>query len=248
MPADPRDNVTTRGVKGPSPLGTSLFLGLRPLDIFIQYGILSRAIPIVSGLSSIGISTIPQSTQVVALGLPLKPLLLLAMTAGSALKQVFHTAFIMQEEMPAGGAFAVTIFNIVCNSLNSIISTLAITESMFVGEQDSLSPVAWVGLIAYVVGISVEAISEIQRKRFKADERNKGKVYTRGLFSLARHINYGGYTLWRAGFATVAGGPLWGAFVATFFFADFARRGVPVLDKYCQDRVSKAPVVTHVTC
>ncbi|EEB94925.1 hypothetical protein MPER_06187, partial [Moniliophthora perniciosa FA553] len=43
-----------------------------------------------------------------------------------------------------------------------------------------------------------------QRKRFKDDVRNVGKPYTGGLFGLARHINYGGYMLWRTGFAIAA--------------------------------------------
>lgn len=95
-----------------------------------------------------------------------------------------------------------------------------------------------IGVGAYVLGMATESISEIQRKNFKADPRNAGKPYTGGLFGLARHINYGGYTVMRAGYALATGGWMWSAFVGAFFFRDFATRGVPVLDEYCSKSVS----------
>src|SRR6185437_12714185 len=59
-----------------------------------------------------------------------------------------------------------------------------------------------------------------------------GKLYTGGLFALAQHINYFGYTLWRAGVALLTGSPIFGGLVALFFASDFVRRGIPVLQHY----------------
>ena len=56
-----------------------------------------------------------------------------------------------------------------------------------------------------MAGILLELVSELQRKRFKDDPANKGKPYAGGLFSLARSINYGGYTLWRGGYVSQYG-------------------------------------------
>jgi len=83
-------------------------------------------------------------------------------------------------------------------------------------------------------------VSEIQRKAFKDEKKNEGKPFTGGLFGLARHINYGGYVVWRSSYALVSGGLLWAAFVGTFFGTDFARRGIPVLDEYCSKRYGVA--------
>ena len=80
-------------------------------------------------------------------------------------------------------------------------------------------------------------MSEIQRKVFKDKPENKGKPYGGGLFGLATNINYGGYTLWRAGYAVAAAGLPWGALVGAFFFYDFTTRAIPALDQYCTDRV-----------
>ena len=102
----------------------------------------------------------------------------------------------------------------------------------------SSSPTFLLGVGMYAVGMLTEVISEFQRKAFKADPANKGKPYGGGLFSLATNINYGGYTVWRAGYAITAAGLPWGAVVGGWFFYDFATRGVPVLDQYCTERVS----------
>jgi len=77
--------------------------------------------------------------------------------------------------------------------------------------------------------------SEIQRQVFKKDRKNKGKVYDGGLFSLSRHINYFGYTLWRTGYALAAGGWTWGAVTASFFVYDFNFRAIPVLQHYLEE-------------
>ena len=80
-------------------------------------------------------------------------------------------------------------------------------------------------------------MSEIQRKRFKDKPENKGKLYGGGLFGLATNINYGGYTLWRTGYAVAAAGLPWGALTGALAFYDFSTRAIPVLDQYCTDRV-----------
>ncbi|KAK5258127.1 hypothetical protein LTR40_008520, partial [Exophiala xenobiotica] len=79
-------------------------------------------------------------------------------------------------------------------------------------------------------------VGEIQRKWFKDEPRNDGKVYSAGLFSVVRHAPYSGYTLWRTGYATAAGGPVWGALTATWFIYQFVNSSVPMLDKYMSKR------------
>jgi steroid 5-alpha reductase family enzyme len=96
----------------------------------------------------------------------------------------------------------------------------------------SLSPLVLLRTLSYILGMTPEATSEIQRKRFKDDPENAGKHYTAGLYGLARHINYGGYGLMRDGYALAAGGWIWGSIMGALFMADFATRGVPVLDDY----------------
>jgi steroid 5-alpha reductase family enzyme len=88
----------------------------------------------------------------------------------------------------------------------------------------------------FSVGILTELISELQRKKFKDNAANKGKVYSGGLFSLARHINYGGYTLWRTGLALTSGNYWWAAFQLVLHMYYFTKKVVPELTHYCSNR------------
>jgi protein-S-isoprenylcysteine O-methyltransferase Ste14 len=233
------DNVSR--VKGPSPLGTSIFIGLRSLDVFLQYGIVVHAAanPL---LDFLGIRAGPTSAPLVAFGLPLKPILVMAMALGSSLKHSYWAACVSKEAMPVGMALMVPVFNSIFNSLNSILSLTAavnyLTPTLFTQQvsKHEISPAFILGVVVYLTGILGETISEVQRRNFKDEEKNVGKPFTGGLFSLARHINYGSYTAWRTGYALASGGWMWATFVGSFFTYDFLTRGCPVLDEYCTKR------------
>lgn len=145
--------------------------------------------------------------------------------------------------MTSGSAVVISAFNTVFNSINSILSLTtaasAFAPSLLTTQDENGASILLIGSsISYFVGLGLEAICERQRKVFKDDPKSAGKPYTGGLFGLARHINYGGYTIWRASYALASGGWIWGAFVAAFFTYDFTNRAIPVLDEYCTTRVS----------
>jgi len=237
---DHRDPLISRGVYGASPLGTSVMIGLRTADVFLQYGILAKGLadPL---LNLLNVSQTPNFAPAVAFGLPLQPLLILGMAAGSTIKQSYWLAYISNEQMPAGSAVGISMFNTVFNSINSVLSLTnaasAFTPSLLTTQDDNGASILLIlSSISYFVGLGLEATSEIQRKAFKDDPKNAGKLYTGGLFGLARHINYAGYTIWRSSYALASGGWLWGGFVAAFFTYDFTNRAIPVLDEYCTER------------
>ncbi|KAL5352030.1 hypothetical protein ACLOAV_001973 [Pseudogymnoascus australis] len=230
-----RDNVSR--IKRSSPIGTSVFIGLRSLDVVLQYGILASwlADPL---LNALHVSKVDY--PVVALGLPLKSLVILFMAVGSSIKQSYALVFLSEQEMPVGSAVTIAVFNTVFNSVNSIMSLTtaanAFTPFVLTENDSGVSPLLVIGSVAYLIGLLTEAISEQQRMAFKNDLKNAGKPFSGGLFGLARHINYGAYTLWRGAYALASGGWMWGIFVAGFFARDFMDRGVPVLDEYCTKR------------
>lgn len=239
-------------VKRPSPLGTSIFIGLRTLDIFIQYGILAFgwASPLFSALS---ISTQPTNpSSVVAFGLPLKPLILLAMATGSTIKHVYWITNISYEEFPPGNAVVVSFFYSLTNSVNSILGlTVAadflVPASLASSNINGPSPMLVIGSITYLIGVIAETVSEIQRRRFKEDAKNARKLYTGGLFGLARHINYGSWMLWRTSYALVSGGLVWSIICAAFFGRTFVVENVPVLSEYCEKKVIIVLLATWIS-
>lgn len=89
--------------------------------------------------------------------------------------------------MPVEFAVIVAAFNTVLNTLNTALSLYSRSSA---GKM--LSYAFPFGALAFVVGIFLELVSEIQRAMFKRKPENKGKPYGAGLWSLATHINYGG--------------------------------------------------------
>lgn len=244
--APPKD-IIHRGVKRPSPGGTATFIGLRALDPILQHQLLAHGLG-ASFLTKLGLTAIPLSAATVTrtgiklldrLGLPLERVLLVAMAVGSATKQIFWLTYLSEEEFPASSALAVSVYNTLCNSVNSLLFIAAATSAsrwtkpltLPLGNGRVALPVA-VGALLYVVGMVLETGSEYQRKQFKQDPSHKGKLCRTGLWSWARHINYGGYTLWRTGYALAAGGWIAGAVVALMQAGNFAASGTVSLDSY----------------
>ncbi len=177
-----------------------------------------------------------------ALGLPLKPLILLAMATGTSIKQIYWVSYTAKEELNPTASIVVAFVNTILNSTNSILSLTAFAAAynpafLSAENKHGVSPLLILGTIGFIAGLGAEAISETQRKIFKDDEKNAGKPFTGGLFGLARHINYASYTLWRASYALVSGGWVWAALSGAFFTSDFLTRAIPVLDEYCVNRV-----------
>ena len=241
--ASPSKDFIRRGVKRPSPLATTVFVCLRSLDVFLQYGILAQGLadPV---LNLLHVSPVYSSAApIVAFGLPLKPFILLCMAAGSTIKQIYWQTAITYEELPVSSALIVSAGNTVGNSINSILSVTAaatyFTPSLLSSTDNAtcLSPLFILGTTTYVMGMALETISEQQRKNFKASPKNAGKAYTGGLWSFARHINYGGYILWRSGYIFAAGGWIAGAVVAGTAAYSCITKQIPLLDDYCSKRV-----------
>ena len=237
---DPNDLVA-RGSYRPSPLGRSIFVGLRAIDPLIQYAILSRH----AGLSWIprllGGSLLPVPAPA-PVSLPPYQSLLLIMSIGSMLKQTYWALFIGREEMLPGSALLIAG---VATLMNSLFSALASWSRTSADPSASTipalltSPSTAIGILLFTTGIFTELISEIQRSNFKTQPRNKGKPFAGGLFGLARNINYTGFMLWKAGYALVAAGPGLGVVIGAMHFYDFSQRAIPMLDGYCERRYGR---------
>lgn len=240
-----------RGVKKPSPAGTGLFLALRALDLPLQYQLVSGAwsVPLLGRLGLAAarpvVTTVARTgvTAIDRLRLSRPGLVLLAMAAGAAAKQAIWVVGISLEEFRPGAAVVVAGFNTLFNSVNSLLLVAAVTSTSISGPFIPVNhpklggkfyvPVQMaVGLGLYVVGMGLELVSEVQRRRFKSKPENKGRICRKGLWGVARHINYTGYALWRTGFTLAAGGWIPGALTAAFNAWAFVTRSTVELDAY----------------
>jgi len=256
-PKPDHKDIINRGTYGSNLAGTATFVGLRALDPLLQYQILAHGWG-ESLLHKLGKATIPlyiagtpvssmmHETGIRALdaiGLPLPRLILLAMAAGSSAKQIFWLLRTSKEELGPSAALAVSGYNSVINSLASFLlvtvstsASLATPRVRLPGTTLTLSLPTVLGSIMYVAGMALETLPEIRRRKFKDDPANKGRICNTGLWGKARHINYGGYTLWRTGYALAAGGWTAGAVVAAWHLYTFAYSSIEIMNKYMTDK------------
>lgn len=224
-----------------SVLGLVVFSTLRLVDPILQHIIITRRLDLAAFLPRLFGGTLKSIPLFTSLGnvlsLPTYHQLILAMSLGSGLRHTFWATVISQQELPVGLAVGIATFNTLLNSLNTILSLWSITSPCRDPDVVFSSPSIVIGTILFVTGILIESVSEIQRLQFKNDPANAGKPYSGGMFGWARHINYGGYMLWRIGYAMAAGGPVWGLVTGALCFQAFVNASIPELDGYCQKRV-----------
>jgi len=92
----------------------------------------------------------------------------------------------------------------------------------------------------FAFGSFVETLSELQRKAFKDNKANKGKIYTGGLFKLARHVNYLGEVFWYTGYALLTTGlPFVGALFFGMLSYTFIDVAIPELGAYMELKYKK---------
>lgn len=107
----------------------------------------------------------------------------------------------------------------------------------------STEPLSWVdalGLSLILDGVLLEAVADMQLKRFKADPSSAGKVMDRGLWGWSRHPNYfGNAVLWTGvGVVGIGAAAPWWALVgpATMWFLLLRVSGVTMLESTIVDR------------
>ena len=99
----------------------------------------------------------------------------------------------------------------------------------------SLGTLDYFGILLFFLGSYINTYSEIQRKNFKKDPNNKGKLYTLGLFKWARHINYFGDICWVVGWAIITHN-IWSGLIPIALTLGFIFFFIPELSSYLEKK------------
>lgn len=105
----------------------------------------------------------------------------------------------------------------------------------------------WVGLMLWLVGFVLEVTADMQKSRFKADPRNRGRFIQTGLWSVSRHPNYFGEILLWIGVLVIATPVLqgwqWIALLSPIFVTLLLTQvsGIPTLDKKAAEKWGDDP-------
>jgi steroid 5-alpha reductase family enzyme len=95
------------------------------------------------------------------------------------------------------------------------------------------------GAMLFGAGATLNTVSELQRRDFKVDPANTGKLFTGGLFAFSMHPNYLGDVLWVTGYALIAHS-IWGGIIPLVLLGFFVFEGIPALDRYLAGRYGDA--------
>ena len=223
--------------KAASPLGTTIFVGIRLMGPVLAYAILARGLG--SGMmNALGLQAVSYGASGNILGLAFSQWMVFLMASGSCFKHIYWILAVSEQEILPGTGIFFGALEVTIDALNSLLFMHNFPlRSISRPAVSTLSLQSMLAVSLYIIGLLVETSSEIQRRNFKAAVENRGKPYCGGLFSLARNVNYGGHVLWKTGNSLASAGWVWAAIIGGSQFYDFATRGVPVLDRYCEKRV-----------
>ncbi len=126
----------------------------------------------------------------------------------------------------------------------SSIASWVLFIFLYLGLAGSLNPASMAssgtcGAVLFAVGSWMNTWSECQRHLWKRRPEHRGKLYTEGLFRIARHPNYLGDLLAFSGLCVFAG--RWFAWIVpALMLALFALVNIPVLDAHLREHYGEA--------
>ena len=110
------------------------------------------------------------------------------------------------------------------------------------GTREPLGVIGVAGILIWVAGIGIEIVADRQKSAFKADDANRGRFISTGLWAWSRHPNYFGEIVLWIGVAVVTlpvlQGWQWLTLISPLFVAVLLSRvsGVPMLERKADER------------
>ena len=104
-------------------------------------------------------------------------------------------------------------------------------------ENEPFDIFAVIGAALWVSGFAIEVVADQQKKKFRREEKNKGKFINTGLWAWSRHPNYFGEILLWVGITVIAlpvlAGWRWVALISPIFVVVLLTRisGIPILER-----------------
>ena len=127
------------------------------------------------------------------------------------------------------------------------LTMAAALAAMTVAQSVPMGALAWAGVVLWIVGFSIEATADAQKRAFKRKPAHAGRFITTGLWAWSRHPNYfGDITLW-VGIALIAAETLsgwrWVTMISPIFVFVLLNfiSGVPLLESRGKKRWGADP-------
>lgn len=96
-----------------------------------------------------------------------------------------------------GSRFAVVSLFTVFGLQGLLTGIISLPIQVGINHPNEWHPLALLGILLWMVGLTFECVGDYQLASFKADPLNKGQVMNRGLWRFTRHPNYfGDFLVW----------------------------------------------------
>jgi len=116
---------------------------------------------------------------------------------------------------------------------------LLLVGGLLIPETYQFSTIDYLFLALFLFGSYLNTYSELQRKWWKNNVQNRGKVYTQGLFSHSMHINFFGDVVLFSGWSFMTHN-LWTLGLPLLMLVSFIFFHIPALDSYLSSRYGEA--------
>ena len=93
-----------------------------------------------------------------------------------------------------------------------------------------------VGAAVHALAAAVELGAELQRKRFKDEPRNRGRLCTTGLWGVVRHPNFAMNVVYGAAYGFAAAGPLFAVLPVAMYLGNFITNAIPPKEVYMKEK------------
>ncbi|CAI6309705.1 unnamed protein product [Periconia digitata] len=214
-PNQPNPISIQRGDYNWTPLAPLLMSLGRFLSIPLQYYIINKH-PLSSSLDT-----------------PLPPLhftLFLAMTVTLATKQTIWLFTYCFERITIPFAISAILVTALYESISALI--FSVTPSNPLWHPYFL----YIGFIIHLLAALAELACELPRAKFKRDPRNKGKLYTNGLFGIVRHPNLAANLVYGTAYGFAGGGPVYAIFTGGFYWGNLTGNAIPEKERYLGEK------------
>ncbi len=121
-------------------------------------------------------------------------------------------------------------------TITTFISLVLLAVAWFGGNnKQQVGIVEVIGILLYLAGSYLNTYSEYARHIWKLKTKNKGQLYTEGLFRLSMHINYFGDLVLFTGLAMLTA-RLGMLLIPLFMTVNFIFNIIPALDRYLETK------------
>jgi protein-S-isoprenylcysteine O-methyltransferase Ste14 len=154
----------------------------------------------------------------------------LGITGVLVLKQAIWAFYISREHMSIRFALFGVIADFFYEGISALVFSCALLNPTWRPE------FLYVGAAVHAAAAAVELAAELQRKRFKDDPGNRGRLCTSGPWGVVRHPNFAMNVLYGAAYGFATGGLLFVGFPVAMYVGNFVTNAIPPKETYLKGK------------